>query len=330
MRIVLVAFLIIVLIPASAHGLAAPNVTFIPARFSAGSPFIAVATGASLDSRITWIAPGSEGGFGQFPRVGNLSYCYFSDTDPLANCGPPPFKNPALSPYDFLLGAVNSQGQLSNNTLLVQLGGIEIFKDISIENGSVYFEIDTTGLPTRVEYSVYSQNISLFRGTQQLNKNLVTRKWIGEISLPPGTYYISLIASSDTDFGGELIKVTMPGFVPGVGGSCPDIPGAVSGYPLLAEPAYSRGILISPGETWDKTGLRLDNIGPANVTNLTVRVPSDLSQILEISLPRTYLEPNDTVFYTVRLRNIRSSTTINALVDLLSAGNEVGKIQVNI
>lgn len=320
---------ILLMLPAlPVAGAVTPNVTFIPDRISVNSSFLAIANGdLAAAYRIGWRVPGfGTVDFGSFPRQGNGFVCYFSHTDPEATCGPSPFQVATAGgvPYTMLVNAVGQTGATANATLSVPVGGIRLTPLVTVEGNTVFMEVFASGLPTEVTYAVYSQaNLSLAQGARPLTRQPASGNWLGNATPPPGNYYFSFSALAGGDSGGGLARVSLGG----AGGLCPAGPGSQEGLPLLADEVNEAGILINAGQTFQKAGYRITNLGNATIGNLTVSVPANFT-FLAITLARASIAQNETALFSIRLDGIQQSVTINLQASVLSAGRVVGLIPV--
>ncbi len=333
---VLAAALTVLFAAEGVMALSAPGVTTIPPQLSAGSSFIALADGGGNESvRIMWRVQGLESVyFGSFPRSGDMFTCYFSDSDPEATCGPTPFKfsTSGVDPYTMLVDSVNRFGETSNATVLVDVGGIDLASDVTVVNNTVSMIVYPSGaIPTTVSYAAYHRgNVSLVTsGYQPLKRDPFTGYWLGNVTLPGGEYFMALSANSGEDFGGELLRISIP-LSPGEGGTCKACPGETGEYPLESERVKLSGVIISPGQEYEQTGFRITNTGNETFEELSAKAPAGFEDILNVYLDDDTLGPADSTLFTVSLSGIRSSMTINALVDVLSVGEVVGQVAVEI
>ena len=333
MRAFAVFLAVLAMIP-SAQALTAPNVTFIPPQFSANSSFLAIAqiTFADRSSplRVLWQVPGLNGGFGSFPKDGDKFICYFSSKDTSATCGPTPFTRVGI--FTFGMGSVNHLDNFIaplSNTISVDVGDIGLTHVIDILDRTIIMDVVSVGSPIAdsISYAVYYENATPMTPFIDLVKDIPSQRFKGNITLPGGDYYIAFSASSSPgSSGGDLVRVSIP--KPLTETVCPGPIPVAGGYPLKTDNVDFRGILIDKNEHFEQAGLKITNVGNETITGLTFAVPANLSSILSISLADSTLEPNDTVFYTLKLDNIRDSVTINALVDLKSGLEVVGQISV--
>lgn len=331
MKIPLVLFLVLLASLPSVVGLSPPEVTFIPPQISEGGAFLAFVDNYPEESvRVTWFVGGVEGGFGLFPKLGDKHVCFFSNSDPSATCGPTPFPQSTIgfNPYTFQVDSINQFNDKGNATLPVEVGGITMSSDITVENNTVFIEVAPGGpLAASVSYAVFYQNnlSEVTLGFVELTKNVQTGHWLGSVDLQGGEYYLALSATSDGNFGGAVARVSIP--LPPPELSCPAPPGVGGDYDLEAEVVLS-GVLIGPNDLYKQEGFTLTNVGDQIVSSLSVVVPADFSSILTVELDTTVLAPNDTMFFTITLQNIDSSLTINTVVDILSGLEVVGQIPV--
>jgi len=330
MRFILAVCLAFMLLIPGTQALTTPDVMFIPSKLSPGSSLIAVVTGDSdIPVRIEWNVPEADA-FGIFPKMGEKFYCYFSNSDPDAFCGPTPFTvSTGLTPYNLLLESNDAMGSKETNTVPVDVGGLTFTTSIEIIEDAIDLTVFVAGgLPNSVSYEVYDKNnLSLIVPTTQLIDAPFSDAFLANITLPGGDYFLALTAFSSDDFGGNLVPVSIP--TSGGDGTCTDDPGD---YPLKAENLYSLGVLIGKGEDYTKTGteLKITNLGDSPVDNITVNVPLDLRSMLDVELLSYSLDVNDSTFYTVKLSNMEDSVTINTVVELVSGDVVVGKISINI
>ncbi|MBI4021133.1 MAG: hypothetical protein HY369_02735 [Candidatus Aenigmarchaeota archaeon] len=332
MRILLAALFSLLLLAPPSLAVTTPDLTFIPAQISASSPFIVIAKGqTTVPTRVTWTVPGfGEADFGSFSKVGDLFVCYFSNADPAALCGPTPFQvaTVGFDPATMLVNAVDASGATANKTAEVPVGSMTLITKPNMEipvNGTIYMSITTPGnFPTGVTYAVLLKNFSFQADYKPLTYDVVGDKWIGNVTLPGGEYYLVFSATSASNFGGTVVSVSVPQDATGAG-VCSV---SESDYPLLADQVNIPGVLVEKGKPFSKTGYFISNGGSAPVNNITASVPAALANMLEVALQATSLDANDTTSFTVTLKNIDQSLTINTIVTLLSNGTAVGEIPV--
>ena len=335
MKTVITFFFALIILSPWALALSAPNVTFIPSRFSKDASFIAIAKGASNNPlRIGWIVPPFSGYYGAFPKIGDDFICYFSNTDPSANCGPTPFtfSTVGVDPYTLFLDSIDHRGETTNTSLSVEVGGITLTSLLTENNHTVSIIVQPFGdLPDTVTFAVYQSNFSSYtNGYLPLKRDPDTGYWRGNITLPGGDYFLAFTASSPIDFGGNLFRISVPLLpeetlcTPGEGG-----------YPLETDSVRLLGILLSEDQRSVISGVNgipftITNPTSRNFSALKATLPSDLSPFVTVSLTSTTLSPNDTTSFTVILDHIQASMTINTLATLTVGTETVGQIPLYI
>jgi hypothetical protein len=332
-NLLFIGVLLYVLLLPSALAISTPNVTFIPSQISANASFIAIAdAGLSNPTRVSWIVPGvGDVFYGSFPRTDNNFACYFSNTDATATCGPTPFTFSTIGfdPFTMQIDSINQYGETGNVTLDVAVGGIKLTPDISINDTHIYMVIyPSGGMPLGVNYAVYNENLTLYSGYKSMEKDIKTGWYTGNFAILPGSYFIAFSATSSSNFGGGVSKITIPG-----GGEVCTIPEngkSKEEYVITADDVSLSKVYINKNQKFEQKGFKMTNIGNETVSGLTVSVPSAISSYLSIILEETTLAPNDTGFFNVKLDNIENSMNINTVVDITSGTDTVGEISVNI
>lgn len=322
--------LFIIVLAQPVMGMTTPNITFIPEQFSAGSSFIAIADADPLEStRITWFVGGVDLGYGSFPKIGDKFVCYFSGTDQDSICGPTPFTE-SSTPYIMQVDSINQYNEKTNSTLTVDVGSIELDYDIAVLNNTVYMEVFSVGpIADSISYAVYHKdNFSLVgSGYISLEKNLQTKRFEGNIELAGGDYYFAFITNSNTEFGGDLMKISIAKSEVEQGCTGSQQTGE---YPLEIGEMEPLNAIINPNQNYEYSGYKVTNAGEEDMTGLTASIPFDFSKMLDIEFDSETLEVNSSMFFTVKLFNIQSATSINTIVDVVSDTGTVGKIPLEI
>lgn len=318
----------------SADGLETPNVTFIPATLSPNSPFLAIVDGEFNDSvRITWFVGGVDS-VGLFPRNGDMFSCYFSNTDPLASCGPTPFEFSTVgsTPYSLVVHSFDRFGyfgDIEGKELEVNVGGMELVTKIKIDNNTVSMNVfPSGGLAESVSYAVYyKENLSLLTpGYIELSDPELRHIFVGNVSLPGGEYYIAFSSSSKDNFGGELVRISIPLESEGIG------PSLLEGeYILTSDGVDVSGLLINPGQEYSRSGFMISNEGLETLDDLSFRVPSGISSTLKIEFEdENTIAPNSSLFFEIKLQNVQMSLFVETSADILSGSDVVGKVPLNL
>ncbi|MBI4182003.1 MAG: hypothetical protein HY520_03485 [Candidatus Aenigmarchaeota archaeon] len=344
MKLSVAAALLLLALAPPAAAVIPPDVTYIPAQFSAGASFIAVAQ-ADLDRavRVNWLVGDVAGAYGAVPRQGDKFFCYFSNSgpeiftaaSPQAFCGPTPFllaTTPAF-PTQMVLNAYDAQGGTASHTENVTVGGFALNAVVTVENDTVFLVIAPqggVGLPATVTADIISQdNISsVIGGPRQLAQDLRTLYFTGNISVPPGAYFLILHAVGSSDFGGDAHPLLV-----GVaaGGQCLPSGGGGGSYALVADAVNIPGLFLSPGGVYEKSDYHLSNTGNEVISGITPLIPEAYRSILQITLlGNNSLTPNATTFFKVTLSGISQATQITTVVNLLANGTVVGQIPVTV
>ena len=320
-------FLLVILLP-SVLALQ-PNVTIIPQNFSANSSWILlVDPGTDKPVRINWW---SAYGFGQVPRVGDLWMCYFSNDDPLANCGPNPFINACFpeSPCRLYLHVYTADGENATLSLNLTVGNVKLIPRASQyeKEGKTYTQIRVTSIPELLDslpFKLYNTKFQLVK-EGQLNYSEEAMKYVADLELDPGKYYAVIEHPWTTRqkinyFGASLLKFTV-GYE------------ETARVSLEATP-FSAMVLMTNLSSKSITKCCIRNLMNDTVSNLSVQVPKDFQQYLSVGLERTYLGPagsfDDSMTYTVTLKGINQAMHLDLPVTILSGTEAVGTIPLDI
>jgi len=314
--------LIFVFIP-TAGAIMPPDVTFIPDQISVNSSFIMIAdphASAGESVSVKWVVYGIENGYGSIPFTGTRYVCYFSNTDMQNTCGPNIFTYPSMGvPYEMQINASNQYGQTESTSLNMSIGGIPIKSEIIVSGSNVYIKAWAGGpISGAISYKVYdSAALSMIKsGAMVYNVNIYG--YTANITLSNGEYYIAFTASSSTDFGGGVSRVVVGG-----GGTIPGVPD-VKADSIIYNP------VINPNQEFKIETFKITNLGADNLTALSISVPQEISTYLSITPKKSSLEPNESTYMTVILRNIQSSANISTFATLLSGSQEIKQIPVEL
>ncbi len=297
-----------------------PDVTFIPDQLSAESSFVMIADPGSVGGsvRINWV---TDEGYGHFPHIGGRYMCYLSDTDYQSTCGPSPFRYPTTdgSPYLLDVFTFDSEGNQGNASLNVEIGGLKIIPDVTIDfdSGSVSMVAYTTPtIADSVSYRVFDSEFSpKTSGYLPMSRITGTPYYNGSVGLGSGTYYIAFKANSSDDFGGGMIKVDMSGGGGGQGGV------------LQADPVDIDVLVEAGSEPSLPQNKRIINTMNQTFEGVSISLPQDIGRHVTITIPNSTIGPYQTVYYTINLRDISSSLDINTIADIKSGeGTTLGGI----
>jgi hypothetical protein len=316
--------IILIASPAEAQ-LPDPDVTFIPDRISAESSFAIVADPGSVGGsvRITWV---TDEGYGHFPYVNGRYMCYFSDTDFQSTCGPSPFRYPTTegSPYLMDLFSFDSHGNQGNSTVNVEVGGLKISPDVTLDLDHGIVNIIAYTTPTIAEsmsYKIFDENLDpKTAGYLPLERITATPYYNGTVQLDPGTYFIAFKGETASDFGGGMLKVEMAQISNGNGGE--------DGI-LQADPVDIDVLVQAGAEPSLPQNKRLINNMNMSFEGVTIELPTEVSRYLSITIPNSTIGPYETVYYTMGLTDISSSLDINTMADVRSgSGTLIGEIPI--
>ncbi len=327
----LIFFIAILLIPANVLAISEPTVRFIPDNISANSSFLMIVDPHPEDWEsvaVHWSVGGEAyGGYypktGLLPRVNDKWICYFSSTDPSSTCGPTPFTQATVgyTPYEMIIYAANQNDYVVNTTVPVEVGSIVLTIQINpTENGAsitVWADAPVEG----VSYTVYRADTLSEVSTGLLEWYQPIRGYTGDVELSDGEYYAAFTASSSSgpDFGGGVVKFNV---------------GAVyepSYTQIKADSVYWNPVIdLSVSDKASTSRFSITNTGPDTLTDLSARVPSDLSNIMNVVLPSDSLSPNESMHYTITIRNIDSGMDINTNIEILSGSVVIKKIPAHI
>ncbi|GEM_PF-1182261 len=339
---------LVLVLACGVNALPEPNVTFIPDGFSANASFIAIADPGVYDDsvRVMWFFTGmswnkTSYAHGLFPRMGGKWFCYFSNDDKTSTCGPSPFNAYSRYPgsaqyhnYTVILVTVTNSS-VGNSSIKKNVGGITITPTVFIDtDNTAHVRVDTSPLADSVTYDVYTENMTLVK-SGNLNYNPAQFAHIGNIALSNANYYIAFKANCSncgsgglhlSDYGGHLEKIVL---VP-TSGECPPCPGQGVITDDLIIDAVNENPMIYMGQVWKRSSYKIKNIGNRIWTSLSARVPTDISSYLSVTPQSDRLEPNQTIFFEVALRNIQTSMDINTNVDLYANSSLLGQIPISI
>ncbi len=300
-----------------AHALKTPNVTFIPPVLSVNSSFLAVAdAGDGASIRVGWTVPGVENAYGLFPRTDDGFICYFSSSDSRSTCGPVPFEYSTigLSPYTMFVEAIDQYKAKTNLTEQVNIGGISVSPTIQVTGNTVYMVVSSRGgIPTAMYYSVHKMDLTPVHVNRQLDYNIITDRFTGNVDLEQGEYYLSFwgALTGNSDWGSSLARIT-------VGEA-----GAPTGPGVLQADEVKVYWLINKGQTYQQTGFKLSNLG-GSVTNLTVSIPNALDTYLDIVLDKDNLGTNESTFFTVKFAGSQTDLRLNGDAEIKSGSTVLG------
>jgi len=290
---------------------------FIPDKISANSGFILVANPSVTDEaiRMNWFVGDTVNGYGLFPRFGDTWFCYFSNTDEMSTCGPSPFMESTEDhgiPYELEVSMTNSTGPLSNKTQDVTVGGIPIGPkaNINYSTNEVYLIVSILGgkYADSVSYAVYNDDLSpVSAGFSPMSIDLESEKWTGTVSLSEKTYYIAFKATSGSDFGGGVVRVSL-GEEPGESG-------------IVNVDDVDISVLVDSGDTYLRGDYRITNPANQTISGIYASVPSDLMDYISISFPgNATLKPYESMYYTVTFSNLESGLSVSTRIPLYSSG----------
>ncbi len=302
---------------ASAQTERAPNITFIPEKLSIGSAFVMLAnldTGPKEVVRISVLSPF----YGHIPKVGNRYYCYFSNTDPTANCGPSPFIY--SGEQQLTITAENQSGYFYNNdfspSLNVTVGSITLEAGAVVKNTTVSIDVITSDFVDNVSYRVYDYKFEDVNISGNLTMERPTR-FSTNLSLDWGTWWIAFYAPKGEDWGSYLLKV-------------------VVGPEQLIEPvvlAFGPHIdfVLGPDQT-ERTSSPICCVRNTidKELELSAEVAPELAQFLSVQLESSVLGPHANMTYTITVKRLTGLNTINTLVNLVSNGTVVGQIPIDL
>jgi hypothetical protein len=311
--IALAAFL--VLIPNTGALLLPPDVTLIPSQISMNSSFIMLAdphASASEISGINWIIYGLPTGYGEFTYTGGNWIKFVADKNLF------PFPSYDI-PYTLEVTAIPHTGQTQNSTWNISVGGIAISSNIVVTGNNVYVSAYT--YPEQVEsgisYKIYSYSLDEVPGKSgAMIYYPPIHGYTADLTLPNGEYYITFTANSSTDFGGSAAKVI--------------VGGGSSGYQDVQADSIIYNPVITPGQEFRIETFKITNIGMQNLTALSISVPTQISSYLSITPKKSFLEPNESSYLTVTIKNVQSSANISTFATLLSGSTELKQIPVEL
>jgi hypothetical protein len=325
----LLLFLIpaLLLIPLTS-ALQVTDITFIPDRnhLSKNSPFILIVDFDDNQSvRVEWAV--SEGLFelykyGGIPKVKGRFICLFS-TDIKNNCGPPIFTE--ADQYNLQIIAVNDQMEVvtvnSSDPKLgrIKVGGIVITSKIKTDNQTLHITSVPVGtIVNWMKYKVYDEDFNLVKeGTFEVDE---FDRYLKNISLQSGEYYLSIYTESSSDRGGYVTPITV-GKVSGEGAA----------YDIEATDIGLTGfnsILIKKGETFRKGNYRLINKKNETISNISVTVPPQYADYISIELQNDSIRAGRSIYFTFELHGIQSAMEIRTVAKVLSNSIQVGEINI--
>jgi hypothetical protein len=306
-----------------------PTVEFIPDQVSAESSFVMIGDPGSVGGsiRMTWITDS----YGSMPYMNDRYMCYFSDTDFESTCGPSPFRLATTTgfPYQLDIFSFDSEGNQANATKLVDVGGIKIVPqvEIDINTNKALIVVHTTPPSNTLTYRVYDSNFNSVSGNyQNLNKISGTPYYNTSIPLASDEQYVAFKATSDEDFGGGIIKISL---TDGSGSGTGGVSGLLTADPVNIDIVYQPG--LDPALPQNK---RIINSNNQTFTGVTIDVPSPIDQYLSINIPSTYnstIGPNEAVYYEMSLTSISNSMELKTEAEIKSiSGTRLGVIPVDI
>jgi hypothetical protein len=324
-RALTVSVILLAVLGASAQAqLPTPTVTFIPNQLSAESSFMMIGDPGSVGGsvRMNWVTDG--GGYGHLPYINDRYMCYFSDTDFMSTCGPAPFRYPTTegSPYLMDVFTFDSDGNQGNASLNVNIGGLKIIPDVTIDfdRGVATLLVYTTpGIADSMSYKVFDSMLNQrTSGYVPLTRIVGTPYYNGSVSLGSGTYYIAFKANTTGDFGGGMIKVNM------AGESGEGYEGVIQADPLNIDVLVEGS--SQPALPGDK---RIINTLNQTFQGISISMPPEISRYVSITIPNSTIGPYESMYYTIILQGVSSSLDIDTSADIKSGGGALlGKISV--
>ena len=207
-----VLFLAIVILLSSGYAFGY-QITYIPQVVSVNSSFIMIVDPGPQQTpvRITWaLYNGGLANVGLFPLISGRGVCYFSNTDINATCGPSPLMNEGKNTFLF---HIVTPGNEENETEVINAGSIKIsLENVQRYENVVYMYVTIPHYVTvdMLTYTVYRDDLSIYAANRQLYYDVKNGWYEGNITLNPGTYYFGFVAKKGTEFGGDLLRVTIP------------------------------------------------------------------------------------------------------------------------
>jgi len=336
--------LFIALLIPSVYALPTPQKpTFLPETISPNGSFLMYSEyGQAGSIRISWdkkypsncINPGVAF-FGSLPKAGDMWMCYFSSTDPASTCGPSPFTGCiGGSTYQMGIMAVDKYGANATGTFQVTLGEIQLNTQLTqVNNTEIRMKVCAVGSTLKqtngAYFEVYTDDLTLV-DSGYLDYDIMTTCHLGDTSLTdPGKYYIAFEGYSDNgDAGGDLKIVTVAAEEPetpiGDGNNTPSTNVIASDVSLLS-PVLGEG-----STSWSYSGSRIINKGAEIFTHLTTKIPAEMQSYVNVTLHDSSIGANESVFFTVTLRNIQQSMNINTVFDLYSNDTLIAQIPLSI
>jgi hypothetical protein len=306
-------------VPSLAQEERKPQIVFIPENISVGSAFVMLANLNTKPNEVVRISVLSPF-YGHIPRVGNRFYCYFSNTDPAANCGPNPF---TFSGEQQLIITVSNQSGCFYNCdlepkLNVTIGGIEMNAGAVVKDTTAFVDVTSHTILSEVNYTVYNNKFEKTNQTGALKMETSTH-FAGNLTLDYGTWWIAFYAQGKGgEWGSYLLKI-------------------VIGPEQLPEPvvlAFSKhlNVIFGPGESsWTSTSQCCIKNTLDKTVEIEPEVEPALAPYLSIELANSTLGPGSSTTYVITVRGLIGENTINTLVNLVDSNHTIlGQLPINL
>lgn len=294
-----------------------PEATFLPERVSANSSFLLIVSpnAATESSRVTWVIAGmTETSLGQIPKKGDRNICYYSTTDPKAECGPSPFTD--AGEYELDINVTDSYGTITGKAYTMQVGDLRLAPKILFQDQKTYILWHTT-FTGGLGYKVYkASDLSLIQGLQKsLAYDVELGGYRDVLELGNGDYYFVFSAEEEGSFGGAAVSYSIGSETPGTG--------------TVKADSVDLDIVKPAGEPREISIFKIKNLG-GRVDNITIKLAEGMDRYILLTPQSPVLEENGSIGFSVKLVELNKAMNITTVAEILSRGSKIGEIPVKI
>ena len=351
--VILSVLLMLIILPPVNALLPNPGVQIIPEKISANGSFIVKVipgiTGHPLRLEY-WTIGIIQGDLadefrGSIPRIDDTWFCLFSDDPDISTCAPIPYSistaesGTTVNCYTqygeygygcFNVNMFDEYGNIPehNSTTVVEIpvGGIYIIPEITIQENNVSIQASTGGVFADVHFAVLNKNLTIFRD-YQLMARLESGFYNGNFDIIPGEFYVAFKAQSIDDFGGTVYNLTIPRSA-AYFDICPGV--TEYGDSVIKVDPVNWNPIINKSKHAEKSSFKITNEGNDTVYNVSVEIPSEISDYIGIELESSKLSGKDYIYFTVTIDEVETSIEFRSIAYLTTNDTRIAAIPLNI